>query len=287
MPYERFTDRARKVIQFANQEAQRFNHEYIGTEHLFLGLIKEGNGVAANVLKNLDLDLRKVRLEVEKIVRPGPDTISMGRLPRTPCFKKVLEYAIEEGKKLNHNYVGTEHILLGLLREPEGVAATVLTNLGLQLDDVRREVLELLGHGHGENKTEQEQRKEMTRRMIYAMEMLQVTCLQLEQWIIQESEHNTKLELTSETSNDSKPMMDWMQACQQMTLGKRMGREGYNTYYCFDHETGALQYGYINFDEPAKPYPSQKDFFAEDWIEIHKFDQGKEITSTTDLDGFV
>ena len=92
--YERFTDRARKVMQLANQEAQRFNHEYIGTEHILLGLIKEGSGVAANVLKNLDVDLRKIRLEVEKLVQSGPDMVTMGKLPQTPRAKKVIEYSI-------------------------------------------------------------------------------------------------------------------------------------------------------------------------------------------------
>ena len=145
--YERFTDRARKVMQLANQEAQRFNHEYIGTEHILLGLVKEGSGVAANVLKNLDVDLRKIRLEVEKIVQSGPDMVTMGKLPQTPRAKKVIEYSMEEARNLNHNYVGTEHILLGLLREQEGVAAQVLMNLGLKLEDVREEVLNLLGHG--------------------------------------------------------------------------------------------------------------------------------------------
>jgi ATP-dependent Clp protease ATP-binding subunit ClpC len=145
--YERFTDRARKVMQLANQEAQRFNHEYIGTEHVLLGLIKEGSGVAANVLKNLDVDLRKIRLEVEKLVQSGPDMVTMGKLPQTPRAKKVIEYSMEEARQLNHNYVGTEHILLGLLREQEGVAAQVLMNLGLKLEEVREEVLNLLGHG--------------------------------------------------------------------------------------------------------------------------------------------
>lgn len=145
--YERFTDRARKVMQLANQEAQRFNHEYIGTEHILLGLVKEGSGVAANVLKNLEVDLRKIRLEVEKIVQSGPDMVTMGKLPQTPRAKKVVEYAMEEARNLNHNYVGTEHLLLGLIREQEGVAAQVLMNLGLKLEDVREEVLNLLGHG--------------------------------------------------------------------------------------------------------------------------------------------
>src|SRR6266852_2364180 len=126
--FERFTDRARKVMALANQEAQRFNHEYIGTEHILLGLVKEGSGVGANVLKNLDVDLRKVRLEVEKLVKSGPEMMQMGKLPQTPRAKKVIEYAIEEARNLQHNYVGTEHLLLGLLRE---------------------EVLNLLGAGEG------------------------------------------------------------------------------------------------------------------------------------------
>ncbi len=132
-------------MALANQEAQRFNHEYIGTEHILLGLVKEGSGVGANVLKNLDVDLRKVRLEVEKLVKSGPETVTMGKLPQTPRAKKVIEYAIEEARNLNHNYVGTEHLLLGLLREQDGVAAQVLMNLNLRLEDVREEVLNLLG----------------------------------------------------------------------------------------------------------------------------------------------
>jgi len=145
--FERLTDRARKVMALANQEAQRLNHEYIGTEHILLGLVKEGSGVGANVLKNLDIDLRKVRLEVEKLVKSGPEMVTMGKLPQTPRAKKVIEYAIEEARNLNHNYVGTEHLLLGLLREHDGVAAQVLMNLGLKLEEVREEVLSLLGAG--------------------------------------------------------------------------------------------------------------------------------------------
>ena len=145
--FERFTDRARKVMALANQEAQRFNHEYIGTEHILLGLVKEGSGVGATVLKNLDVDIKKLRLEVEKQVKSGPDMVTMGKLPQTPRAKKVIEYAIEEARSLNHNYVGTEHILLGLLRESEGIAAQILMSLGLKLEDLRQEVLNLLGAG--------------------------------------------------------------------------------------------------------------------------------------------
>ncbi len=155
--FERFTDRARKVMALANQEAQRFNHEYIGTEHILLGLVKEGSGVGANVLKNLDVDLRKVRLEVEKLVKSGPDMVTMGKLPQTPRAKKVVEYAIEEARNLNHNYIGTEHLLLGLLREHDGVAAQVLMNLGLKLEVVREEVLNLLGAGSGSETVESDE----------------------------------------------------------------------------------------------------------------------------------
>src|SRR6476659_6384212 len=106
--YERFTDRARKVMQLANQEAQRFNHEYIGTEHILLGLVKEGSGVAANVLKNLDIDTNKIRREIERIVQhgPGADRVIAGHLPHTPRSKKVIEYAIDEARALRHNYIG-------------------------------------------------------------------------------------------------------------------------------------------------------------------------------------
>jgi ATP-dependent Clp protease ATP-binding subunit ClpC len=152
--FERFTDRARKVMALANQEAQRFNHEYIGTEHILLGLVKEGSGVGATVLKNLDVDIKKLRLEIEKHVKSGPDMVTMGKLPQTPRAKKVIEYAIEEARALNHNYVGTEHLLLGILRETEGIAAQVLMSMGLKLEDVRQEVLNLLGAGVEEEPTD-------------------------------------------------------------------------------------------------------------------------------------
>jgi ATP-dependent Clp protease ATP-binding subunit ClpA len=128
-------------MQLANQQAQRFNREYIGTEHVLLGLIEDGSGVAANVLKNLDIDLRKIRLEIEKVVQSGTDNP-----PQTPRAKKVIECAMDESRNLNHNYVGTEHILLGLLRFREGVAAQVLMDMGINLADVRDEVVSLLNH---------------------------------------------------------------------------------------------------------------------------------------------
>jgi ATP-dependent Clp protease ATP-binding subunit ClpA len=143
--HERFTDRARNVMQLANQEARRFNHEYIGTEHLLLGLIKEGSGGAVGVLKNLGVDPSKIRLEIEKLILSGPRMVRMWKLPQTPRAKKVIEYSTEEARNLNHNYVGSEHVLLGLLREQEGVAAQVLMNLGLRLEQVRAEIVAHLG----------------------------------------------------------------------------------------------------------------------------------------------
>jgi ATP-dependent Clp protease ATP-binding subunit ClpC len=143
--FDRFTDRAKKVMNLARQEAQRFNHEYLGTEHILLGLVQEGSGVAANVLKNMGIDLNKIRMEVEKIVKTGPSMVTMGQLPFTPRAKKVLELSMEEAGNLGHNYIGTEHLLLGLIKENEGIAAQVLLNLGVKLEDVREEVLDFLG----------------------------------------------------------------------------------------------------------------------------------------------
>jgi ATP-dependent Clp protease ATP-binding subunit ClpC len=154
--FDRFTDRAKKVMSFARQEAMKFNHEYIGTEHILLGLVQEGSGVAANVLKNMTIDLEKIRHEVEKIVKTGPSMVTMGQLPFTPRAKKVLELSLEEASQLSHNYIGTEHLLLGLIRENEGIAAQVLMNLGIKLDEVREEVLEFLGASENNNEEESE-----------------------------------------------------------------------------------------------------------------------------------
>jgi ATP-dependent Clp protease ATP-binding subunit ClpC len=143
--FNRFTERARKVIILAKEEARRFNHDYIGTEHILLGLIREGEGVAAAVLQKVGVSLENIRLEVEKLVQPGPTTQIIGDIPFTPRAKKALELAAEEARSLGHNYIGTEHLLLGLIREGEGIASQVLLNLGLDLNTVRNEVMELLG----------------------------------------------------------------------------------------------------------------------------------------------
>ncbi|OGX40143.1 MAG: hypothetical protein A2984_03500 [Omnitrophica WOR_2 bacterium RIFCSPLOWO2_01_FULL_41_12] len=143
--FNRFTERARKVIILAKEEARRFNHDYIGTEHILLGLVREGEGVAAAVLQKMGVSLENIRLEIEKLVQPGPTTQIIGDIPFTPRAKKALELAAEEARSLGHNYIGTEHLLLGLIREGEGMASQVLLNLGLDLNTVRNEVMELLG----------------------------------------------------------------------------------------------------------------------------------------------
>ena len=145
--FDRFTNRARQVIILARKEADRFNHNYIGTEHILLGLIKLGEGVAVNVLRRMGLDFETVRIEVEKAVGSGPETKMIGELPLTSRAKKVIEFAVSEAKQLSHSYIGTEHILLGLLREGEGVAARILKNLDVNLDEVRSEILRELEAG--------------------------------------------------------------------------------------------------------------------------------------------
>lgn len=142
--FDKFTNRAKQVIKLAKKEAQRLNHNYLGTEHVLLGLLKLGQGVAVNVLRNLNIDFETVRNEVEKLVGYGPEIQVYGDPALTGKLKKVFEYANEEAANLNHNYVGTEHLLLGLLRLPDGVAAQVLENLNVNLKEVRKEVLKEL-----------------------------------------------------------------------------------------------------------------------------------------------
>ena len=139
-----FTPRAQQVLALSRKEADRFNHNFVGTEHLLLGLIKLGQGVAVNVLAKLGLDLETVRAEIEKQVGTGPDQKLIGCIPYTPRVKKVLAFAAQEAKALNHTYVGTEHILLGILREGDGVAGRVLKNLGVDIEQTRLEILKEL-----------------------------------------------------------------------------------------------------------------------------------------------
>ena len=140
--FEPFTDCARKIMQLANKQAQRFGHEYIGTEHILLGLAQEGNGVAANVLKNLHVDLSDIRKAAEKFTIPGTGD-TKGKLRLSPEADRVIQYAMAAARELNHNYIGSEHLLLGLLREKDGVAAQALSNLKVTWDQTTAEILNL------------------------------------------------------------------------------------------------------------------------------------------------
>jgi hypothetical protein len=142
--FDKFTERAKKVMTLAQQEALRFNHNYLGTEHLLLGLVREGDGVAAQVLRNLGVDLLRVRQAVEFIIGRG-DRMVLGEIGLTPRAKKVVELAVDEARRMGHHYIGTEHLLLGMVREGEGIAAGVLQSLNVRLERVRAETLRVLG----------------------------------------------------------------------------------------------------------------------------------------------
>ena len=159
--FDKFTDRARKVLTLAQDEAQRFNHNYIGTEHLLLGLVREGEGVAARVLENMNVELPKVRTAVEFIIGRG-DRPVVGEVGLTPRAKRVIELAIDEARRLGHNYIGTEHLLLGLVREGEGIAAGVLESLGVNLDKVRHEVIRVLSQSSSAGPTQETKRASKT-----------------------------------------------------------------------------------------------------------------------------
>ncbi len=159
--FDKFTDRARKVLTLAQDEAQRFNHNYIGTEHLLLGLVREGEGVAARVLENMNVELPKVRTAVEFIIGRG-DRPVVGEVGLTPRAKRVIELAIDEARRLGHNYIGTEHLLLGLVREGEGIAAGVLESLGVNLDKVRHEVIRVLSQSSAAGPSQETKRASKT-----------------------------------------------------------------------------------------------------------------------------
>ena len=160
--FDKFTDRARKVMSLARMEAQRLASETIGTEHILLGIIREGSGVAVRALMNMDMDGKKIMEEIEKLIHAEPRQAAAGQIPFTPRAKKVLEFAHEEALALNHDYIGTEHLLLGLLKEEEGIAARALTNVGLKLSEMREEIMTILGGGmpppHEEEEPESEEK---------------------------------------------------------------------------------------------------------------------------------
>jgi ATP-dependent Clp protease ATP-binding subunit ClpC len=150
--FERFTDRARRVVVFAQDEARGLNHSWIGTEHLLLAVIREGHGVGAKALESMQISLDAARQQVESMIGRGQAPVADGHIPFTPRAKKVLELALSEARQLGHDYIGTEHILLGLIREGDGVAAQVLVNLGSDLNRARQRVIQLL-HGYQGRRT--------------------------------------------------------------------------------------------------------------------------------------
>ncbi len=155
MSYERFTERARKVMKLANDEAQRLNHEYVAPEHILLGLIKEGSGgVGENLLRDYGIDLRKVRAETEKLIQPGPDIVTMGKLPLTPLAKKAIEAAQEISNKLSHNHIGTEHLLYGISREYESIAGQALINSGFKSEDLEDRIRKVYTNSASQQKEE-------------------------------------------------------------------------------------------------------------------------------------
>jgi ATP-dependent Clp protease ATP-binding subunit ClpC len=160
MHHEKFTERVRRVMFLGREEAARLHHDYIGTEHLLLGLLREGQGIAASVLNNLGLDLDAIRQAVESMVSSTGGTLTIGEIPFTPRAKRVVELAVEEARQLGHNYVGTEHLLLGLIREGEGVAARVLLQMGVDRKKVREETLKLLGGSPSSSQAEKEEKQE-------------------------------------------------------------------------------------------------------------------------------
>ena len=160
----KFTERAKKVLVFAQDEATRFNHNYIGTEHLLLGLLREGDGIAAQVLTNLGVESRTVRNAVEFVIGRGERTVA-GNFRLTPRAKRVIEFSVEEARRRGHNHIGTEHLLLGLLREGGGTGPGVLESLGVNLDEVRARVVQLIGPSPVQLRRDESQRQKIVRQL--------------------------------------------------------------------------------------------------------------------------
>ena len=180
--FERFTDRARRVVVLAQEEARMLNHNYIGTEHILLGLLHEGEGAAYQALTALDISLDTVRAKVEEIIGTGQKEAS-GHIPFTPRAKKVLELSLRESLQLGHSYIGTEHILLGLLREGEGVAAQVLVKMGTDLNRVRQRVVELLHGRSGERPSEGRMRARSAGDILDLLDALDQRLGAIERWV--------------------------------------------------------------------------------------------------------
>src|SRR6266705_5346441 len=201
--FDKFTERARKVLSLAQEEAQRFQHNYIGTEHLLLGLVREGEGVAAKVLSNLGVELNKVRSAVEFIIGRG-DRIVLGEIGLTPRAKKVIELAVDEARRLNHHYIGTEHLLLGLVREGEGIAAGVLESLGVNLEKVRTQTIQVLSQSGVPQKIKEPQVELVPQLMIVLLKEAQnvlASVMQEKEQALKQKEYERAAELGKREKN--------------------------------------------------------------------------------------
>ena len=201
--FDKFTERARKVLSLAQEEAQRFQHNYIGTEHLLLGLVREGEGVAAKVLGNLGVELNKVRSAVEYIIGRG-DRIVLGEIGLTPRAKKVIELAVDEARRLNHHYIGTEHLLLGLVREGEGIAAGVLESLGVNLEKVRTQTIQVLGQAGMPQKSQEPRAGSVPQLMLVLLTEARnvlVIVMQEKEQALQKKEYERAAELGKREKN--------------------------------------------------------------------------------------
>src|SRR6266702_2402415 len=201
--FDKFTERARKVLSLAQEEAQRFQHNYIGTEHLLLGLVREGEGVAAKVLSNLGVELYQVRNAIEFIIGRG-DRIVLGEIGLTPRAKKVIELAVDEARRLNHHYIGTEHLLLGLVREGEGIAAGVLESLGVNIEKVRTQTILVLSQSGASQKIIEPQTELVPQLMIELLKEAQnmlASVMQEKEQALKQKEYERAAELSKREKN--------------------------------------------------------------------------------------
>jgi ATP-dependent Clp protease ATP-binding subunit ClpA len=219
--FDKFTERARKVLSLAQEEAQRFQHNYIGTEHLLLGLIREGEGVAAKVLSNLGVELNKVREAVEATIGRG-DRIVLGQIGLTPRAKNVIELAVDEAHRLNHHYIGTEHLLLGLVREGDGIAAQVLQSLGVNLEKVRIQTIQVL------SQSGRPQKMEATSQLRDALKALDII-LREKEAALQQQEYGLAAELRAceveLRERIARRESDWHRERDNMESGQEPGEE--------------------------------------------------------------
>ena len=260
--FDKFTERARKVLSLAHEEAQRFQHNYIGTEHLLLGLVREGEGVAAKVLSNLGVELNKVRSAVEAMVGRG-DRIVLGQIGLTPRAQKVIELAVDEAHRLNHHYIGTEHLLLGLVREGDGIAAQVLQSLGVNLVKVRTQTIQVL------SQPGRPQKMEASSQLRDALKALDII-LREKEAALQQQEYGLAAEL---------------RACE-VELRERIARRESDWHRERDNMESEQEPGEENVSSTQRPFQDEDDKVQELSQEEKDFIQKPGVPSQDDRDRF-